>query len=45
MEITYIGVSLTNDRIMRIVHKIQDDETIEYMGGSIPRIYVALDNK
>jgi hypothetical protein len=30
---------------MRIVHNIQDVETIEYMGGSISTIYVALDNK
>jgi hypothetical protein len=30
---------------MRIVHNIQEDDTIEYMGGNMPRIYVALDNK
>jgi hypothetical protein len=30
---------------MRIVHNIQEDETMKYMGGSMPRIYAALDNK
>ena len=30
---------------MRTVHNIQGDEIVEYMGGSMPRIYVALDNK
>jgi hypothetical protein len=30
---------------MRIVHNIQEDEIVEYMGGSMSRIYVALDNK
>jgi hypothetical protein len=26
-------------------HNIQEVETMEYMGRSMPRIYVALDNK
>jgi hypothetical protein len=30
---------------MRIVHNIQHDDTFEYMGRSMPRIYVSLDNK
>jgi hypothetical protein len=30
---------------MRIVQNIQEAETMEDMGGSIPRIYEALDNK
>jgi hypothetical protein len=30
---------------MRIFHNIQEDETIEDMGGSMPRIYATLDNK
>jgi hypothetical protein len=30
---------------MRIVHNIWEDETMEDMGGSMPRIYAALDNK
>ena len=30
---------------MRIVHNIQEVETMEDMGGSMPRIYVALDIK
>jgi hypothetical protein len=30
---------------MRIVHNIQEDETIEDMGGNIPRMYASLDNK
>jgi hypothetical protein len=30
---------------MRIVHNIQEDEIVEYMGGNMPRIYAALDNK
>jgi hypothetical protein len=30
---------------MRIVHKIQEDEIVEEMGGSMPIIYAALDNK
>jgi len=30
---------------MRTVHNIQEAETIEDMGGNMPRIYVALDNK
>ena len=30
---------------MRIVHNIHEDETMEYMGGNMPRIYAALDNK
>jgi hypothetical protein len=30
---------------MRIVHNIQEDETVEDMGGNMPRIYAALDNK
>jgi hypothetical protein len=29
----------------RIVHNIQEDDTVEDMGRSMPRIYVALDNK
>jgi hypothetical protein len=29
---------------MRIVHNIQEDDTIEDMGRSMPRIYAALDN-
>jgi hypothetical protein len=31
--------------IMRIVHNIQEAETMEYMGGNMPHIYVALDKK
>jgi hypothetical protein len=30
---------------MRIFHKIHEGEIVEYMGGKIPRIYAALDNK
>jgi hypothetical protein len=30
---------------MRIFHNIQEAETMEYMGGSMPMIYAALDNK
>jgi hypothetical protein len=30
---------------MIIVHNIWEAETIEYMGGNMPRIYVALDYK
>jgi hypothetical protein len=30
---------------MRTVHNIQEAETVEDMGGSMPRIYAALDNK
>jgi hypothetical protein len=30
---------------MRIVHDIQEDEIVEDMGGSMPRIYASLDNK
>jgi hypothetical protein len=30
---------------MRIFHIIQEDETMEDMGGNIPRIYESLDNK
>jgi hypothetical protein len=29
----------------RIVHNIQQDETVKDMGRNVPRIYVALDNK
>jgi hypothetical protein len=31
--------------IMRIVHNIHKDEIVEYMGGSMPRIYETLENK
>jgi hypothetical protein len=30
---------------MRIVHNIQEDETLEDMGINMPRIYAALDKK
>jgi Retroviral aspartyl protease len=30
---------------MRIVHDIQEDETVEDMGRRMPRIYASLDNK
>jgi hypothetical protein len=30
---------------MRIFHNIQEAEIVEYMGGSMPRIYAALENK
>jgi hypothetical protein len=30
---------------MSIVHNIQEAETVEYMGGNMPRIFAALDNK
>jgi hypothetical protein len=30
---------------MRIIQKIQEDETIEDMGDTMSRMYVALDNK
>jgi hypothetical protein len=30
---------------MRIFHNIQEDETMEYMGGKMPRIYANLDKK
>ena len=30
---------------MRIFHNIHEAETMEDMGGSMPRIYAALDNK
>jgi hypothetical protein len=30
---------------MRIFHNIQEVETMEDMGGSMPRIYASLDNK
>ena len=30
---------------MRIIHNIQKAKTVEDMGGNMPRIYVALDNK
>jgi predicted aspartyl protease len=32
-------------RRMRIFHNIQEAETMEYMGRSMPRIYASLDNK
>jgi hypothetical protein len=30
---------------VRVVHNVQQDETVEDMGRSIPRIYATLDNK
>jgi len=33
-----------NDKV-RVLHNVQQDETMEDMGSRIPRIYVALDNK
>jgi hypothetical protein len=30
---------------VRVVHNVQQDETVEDMGSRIPRIYAALDNK
>jgi hypothetical protein len=30
---------------MRTSHNIWEAETVEYMGGNMPRIYAALDNK
>jgi len=30
---------------LRIVHNIQKVDTMEYMGGHMPRIYIALGNK
>jgi hypothetical protein len=30
---------------MRNFHNIQEDEAVKYMGGNMPRIYAALDNK
>jgi hypothetical protein len=33
------------EEIMRIVQNIHDGETIEYMGGNMPRIYAVLENK
>jgi hypothetical protein len=30
---------------VRIVHNVQQDETMEDMGINVPRIYAALDNK
>ena len=30
---------------MRVVHNVQQVETVENMGSRIPRIYAALDNK
>jgi hypothetical protein len=30
---------------VRIVHNVQQDETMEDMGRNVPRIYAALDNK
>jgi hypothetical protein len=30
---------------VRAVHNIQEDKIVEDMGGSMPRIYVALENK
>ena len=33
-----------NDKV-RIVHNVQQDETLEDMGSRVPRIYVALENK
>jgi hypothetical protein len=30
---------------MRTIHNIQDVDIVKYMGISMPRIYVALDNK
>jgi hypothetical protein len=33
-----------NDKV-RVVHNVQQDETMEDMGSRIPRIYAALDNK
>jgi hypothetical protein len=33
-----------NDK-MRVVHNVQQEETVEDMGSRIPRIYAALDNK
>jgi hypothetical protein len=29
----------------RVVHNVQQDETVEDMGRHVPRIYAALDNK
>jgi hypothetical protein len=40
-EITYPR----KGEITRIIHNIQEAETIEYIGGNMPRIYAALDNK
>jgi hypothetical protein len=33
------------DEGMRIVHNIQQAETLEDMGGNMPRIFESLDNK
>jgi hypothetical protein len=30
---------------VRIVHNVQQDDTVEDMGRNVPRIYAALDNK
>jgi hypothetical protein len=30
---------------VRTVHNVKQDETVEDMGRSVPRIYVALENK
>jgi hypothetical protein len=30
---------------VRIVHNVQQDETMEDMGRNVPRIYASLDNK
>jgi hypothetical protein len=30
---------------MRIVHNIEEDDTVEDMGRSMPMIYATLDNK
>ena len=44
-EITYIGNFPRKGERMRIVHNIQDAKTVEYMGGIMLSIYLALDNK
>jgi hypothetical protein len=30
---------------VRVVHNVQQDDTMEDMGKNLPRIYAALDNK
>ena len=30
---------------VRNVHNVKHDETLEYMGKNVPRIYASLDNK
>jgi hypothetical protein len=40
----YIDFPHRNDKV-RVVHNVQQEKTVEYMGSIITRIYATLDNK